>query len=176
MPRRSAEERGAALYRVGGRPPVPPDYLSDAAKAVWRTIVADRPADYFRPSNYDLLASYCSLLVTARELFRRMESLDQDTQYASFGIAVAQAAKLSAALTGFAAKLRLTPSAEIDRKSRKLDERGMLEDDPTLFGAEYWEARDKRRLLGGHAAHGAKANVVKIKGTKRRPPLDAPPL
>jgi hypothetical protein len=205
MPRQSGEDRAAAVWRTKGRPPGPPGYLSDDAAAVWRTITADRPPDYFRPSNYDLLASYCSLVVTSRELFRRLEDLDPRTQSISFASTVAHAAKLSTALTGFASKLRLCPSNEIDRKSRRQDQRA-FPDDPLLGGyavhgedkaasARAFPNNPHSRLLGGRAGLMGGRNLLDSEGNlfgegsadetiiampkrraKKKPGLDAPPL
>ncbi len=49
MPRKSAEERGAAAYRAGGKAPeVPPEFSPEAA-AIWREVVGSRPGDWFTP-------------------------------------------------------------------------------------------------------------------------------
>jgi hypothetical protein len=170
MGRKSSEDVSGALFRAGGKPPSPPAYLSPEAKAEWWQIVNDRPADYFRPSNFAFLAHYCAVLVAARKLFRYFETLELSRP--DYGATVSEVAKLSAALSGFATKLRLLPSNEIDRRSRKMDEKGSGES----------EDDDPHHLLGGFAVWGHQSgrlgakNVVKMKRRPRKPKLDAPPL
>jgi hypothetical protein len=164
MGRKSPEDISGAIFRSGGRPPSPPKHLSPAAKVEWWQIVNDRPADYFRASNFAVLAAYCTLVVASRRLFSYFEQLELSRP--DYSSTVSEVAKLSAALTGFSAKLRLNPSNEIARQSRKQDERGMPDDaEGVLFGASH-------RLLGGFA----KEKVVPMKSRPKKKPLDAPPL
>jgi phage terminase small subunit len=117
MPRKSAEDRSAAAWRAGGKPPRPPDVLSSDAKALWRKIANTKPYDYFEPAAQELLAQYCELCVTQRinlQMLRR-EPLDEQWQK--------QAARLQTAINSLAVKLRVSPSAFLSKKDGRLDER-----------------------------------------------------
>jgi hypothetical protein len=72
MPRMSAESRSAAAYLVGGKPPQPPKHLSARAKAIWRSIVASRPVDYFRPGSDVLLAQFCEMAAAQEHNLRAL--------------------------------------------------------------------------------------------------------
>ncbi len=78
MPRLSAEDRAAAVWRAGGEPPKPPKHLSRAAKAMWREIVASRPADYFGPGSTHLLESFVVAVLAARVLAEVVEADPRD--------------------------------------------------------------------------------------------------
>ena len=41
--------------------------MSAAARRIWRQIVADRPADWFRPGSLLLLEQLCEIMVAQRE-------------------------------------------------------------------------------------------------------------
>ena len=109
MPRISAEERAAAAWRAGGPPPKPPRGLDEFARALWKQIVHDRPADHFRSGQLAMLEAYCRWESTARTLL-----IEQDIQ---------GAAKAQTQAVALATKLRITPLADIDRKSGKRDEK-----------------------------------------------------
>jgi hypothetical protein len=142
MGRKSAENISGSLWRAGNKPPAPPADMSKEAKAEWLEITRDRPADYFRKSNFSLLRSYCELTVSARRALGELEGLDPSgPRYAA---AVHTSTKLSTSLLGYATKLRLFPSHEIDRKSRHQDERGQV-GDPLLGGFAVQRAPLSRR-------------------------------
>jgi hypothetical protein len=66
MPRISAEARAAAVFRSGVAGQEPPEHLTVAAKRLWREIVDDRPADFFRPGSLQLLEVFCQLTIEER--------------------------------------------------------------------------------------------------------------
>ena len=41
----------------------PPKGLSEDERAVWRSVIASKPADWFTPDVYPLLADYCTACV-----------------------------------------------------------------------------------------------------------------
>ena len=118
MPRKSAEDRAAAAWRAGGEPPKPPKYLSRKAKALWREIVASRPADYFAPGATQLLESFVVASVAARELAPKIAADPGDR-----GLAEAFR-RHSAVMATMATKLRLAVSSAIKPHSGRLTERG----------------------------------------------------
>jgi hypothetical protein len=66
MPRKSPEDRVGSYWRVGGKPPPPPDVMSLKAKHLWRKIVNARAHDYFESASLELLAQFCELCITQR--------------------------------------------------------------------------------------------------------------
>jgi hypothetical protein len=140
MPRISAEARAAAVFRSGVAPQGPPKHLTVAAKKLWQEIVNDRPSDYFRPGSLQLLEVYCALVMEERALLRRVRrAVDGEEQKKLLQLA----RQLSGTLVGIAKGLRILTRNDIDRHSRKIDERS------DTAGA-------RSRLLGGAAVWGEK--------------------
>jgi hypothetical protein len=139
MPRISAEARAAAVFRSGVAGQEPPKHLTVAAKRLWREIVDDRPADFFRPGSLQLLEVFCQLTIEERALLRRVRLAEGEEKAKLLQLA----RQLSGTLVGIAKALRLCTRNDIDRHSRKLDERG------DVGGAQ-------SRLLGGAAVWGEK--------------------
>jgi phage terminase small subunit len=135
MPRVSIEARAAAAFRGGAARPAPPRHLSAPAKRLWEAILADRPADWFRPGSYELLEQYCEFTVQQRraiETLRKAEGED-------YGPALAATKSLTTMLTALASKLRLSVQADVDRRAvGKAAERGDGTRDPLLGGAAVW--------------------------------------
>ncbi len=138
MPRISAEDRSASAFRAGGERPEPPKRMTAPAKELWREIVADRPIDFFRPGSLSLLEKYCQVTVEDRRIVRRLARMRvDDADYASWHkVTVAN----SAMCMSLGSKLRLTVQADVDRHSRKIEERG--------------DASATDDLIGGSAVHG----------------------
>jgi phage terminase small subunit len=129
MPRKSAEDRSAAYWRSGGKPPRPPDVLSSRAKQIWKRIVATRPYDYFDAAAQVLLAQFVELSATQEinlEMVRR-EPTNGEWQH--------MATRMQATLNSCAVKLRLSPSAVLSKKDGRLTEREVdVGDNVLLFG------------------------------------------
>ncbi len=118
MPRQSAEDRAAAAWRAGGAGPKPPKHLSRPARALWREIVASRPADYFGPGAAHLLESFVVAVLAARVLAEVVEANPRDEAAAKEW---RDFAKVEATL---ATKLRLAVSSSVVPHARSLTERG----------------------------------------------------
>lgn len=144
MPRSSSEDQSGAVWRNGGVPPEPPPHLDKEAAAVWREIAASKPVDWFDAGAQVLLAEYCDAAVHARGLNRELAKLRRKREWHELADYERRAARASARLVSLATKLRLSVQASVDRRSRKLDERG-----PGAAGGD--------PLLGGRAVHGGKA-------------------
>jgi len=136
MPRISAEARAAAMFRgvVGQEPPM---HLTAPAKRLWREIVEDRPPDWFRPGSAQLLEVFCQLTIEERTLLRRVRR----TQGEEKAKLLQLARQMSGTLVGVAKALRLCTRNDVDRHSRKIDERGDGPSDPLLGGAARWAGR-----------------------------------
>jgi hypothetical protein len=100
-------------------------------KDVWRHIVDDLPADWFRPSNHALLVQYVRHIVASRriaqliELEEASESFSVDT-YAQL-LAIQE--REGRVMSSLATKMRLTQQAMFDDKKRK----------PQTSGKKPWE-------------------------------------
>ena len=118
MPRLSAEDRAASAWRAGGEPPKPPKHLSRKGRAMWREIVASRPADYFAPGATQLLAAFVVASVAMRELAPKIATDPGDKDLAE------AFRRHSAVAATMATKLRLAVSSAVKAHSGKLTERG----------------------------------------------------
>ncbi len=118
MPRLSADDRAAAAWRAGGAVPRPPKHLSRPARAMWREIVASRPADYFAPGSTQLLESFVVASVAARELAPKIAADPGNKDLAE------ALRRYSAIQATQATKLRLAISSSIKPHAGKLAERG----------------------------------------------------
>ena len=118
MPRQSAEDRAAATWRAGGAGPKPPKHLDRKARAMWRGIVASRPADYFGPGATQLLESFVVASVAARELAPMIAADPRNKDLAE------ALRRYSAIQATQATKLRLAVSSAVKPHSGKLAERG----------------------------------------------------
>ena len=117
MPRQSAEDRAAAAWRAGGAGPKPPKHLSRKARAMWREIVASRPADYFAPGATNLLEAFVVASVAARELAPKIAADPGDKDLAE------AFRRHSAVMATMATKLRLAVSSAIKPHAGALTER-----------------------------------------------------
>ena len=91
--------------------------MSAPARRIWRAIVDDLPADWFRPGSLLLLEQLCCTMIAQRAALAQLGATpgDPDT--------IKAAKDYAGIINQTAAKLRLTVQADVDRRSRKLDER-----------------------------------------------------
>jgi hypothetical protein len=135
MPRQSSEARAAAVWRADLEPPRAPAHLTAAAKRLWREIVEDRPADYFRPGSFDTLATFCTVTLTLRHMWKvERASRGEPAAHTRILRRICALAALQARLCG---DLRMTPRANIERHSAKRDAKG-LPLSPLLGGKAAW--------------------------------------
>jgi hypothetical protein len=117
MPRISPAARAAAAWKMGGRKPTAPAHIRGEARNIWQTIVGDRPADFFRPGSLLLLEQLCCTMVLQRVVLAQLADTPTDQS-------LIKAAKDYAGIVNqTATKLRLTVQEDVDRRSRKIDER-----------------------------------------------------
>jgi hypothetical protein len=138
MPRISADARAGAYYRAKGKPPAPPAHLDPQSKAIWRTITASRPPDFFTAGSLPLLEAYATSLVMHRwymDLWRT-DPVNRD------GF-VKPITALNANLAMLGTKLRLAITS-IDKRSGILTER-----EPSIDGQGDGTVIDGSLLFGG---------------------------
>jgi hypothetical protein len=146
VPRISAEDRAAAVFRAGRAPLPPPKGLSADAKSLWRRIVADRPTDWFRPGSDEILESFCVASVEARRLAVELHAASSDDpEY--FRLIRGYGAIVTTMIMA-ATKLRLTTLASVERHSGKNKEHGDYPHDP-LLGGRIVSINSKKKPSGG---------------------------
>jgi hypothetical protein len=91
--------------------------MSADAKRIWSAIVEDRPADWFRPGSLLMLEQLCEVMVAQRKALAQLAQNPNDLD-------VVRAVKdFAAIINGTAVKLRLSVQADVDRRSRRVDEK-----------------------------------------------------
>ena len=134
MPRISAEARAAAAFRSTAGRQGPPKHLTIRAKLLWQEIVDDRPPDWFRPGSLQLLEIYCELVMQQRALLRRLRGAEGEEHAKQLQLA----RQLSGTIANLAKTLRISVQADVERHSRKVEERGDGPRDPLLGGTARW--------------------------------------
>ena len=137
MPRKSAEQRAAELWRIGYDPPPPPSSLSPPARKLWKEIAASKPADYWTPTLCILLRRFCRTAEFAEVINNRLDDLlPGDPEALALGRQVTAA---NASLGSLAVRMRLSAQNTITPHSREQINEGGILDHP---------------LIGGHAIRG----------------------
>lgn len=63
----------AVVTPLPGQRPEPPEGLSDAESAVWRSVVATKPSDWFTADTFPLLVEYCRASIAAQQTAAALE-------------------------------------------------------------------------------------------------------
>jgi hypothetical protein len=143
MPRKPAEDRAAAYFRSGGKPPPAPPHLSPKAKKLLRDITSARPPELFQPGSTELLAQYCEMCCL-QEIY--LADLANDVRNPELQVIVM---KMAAALCQLATKLRLALTS-IDKRSGILTEREPdLAAEAPSDGSNVRKFPDRSVLFGG---------------------------
>ena len=101
--------------------PKPPSTMTDEQQAVWVKVVDALPADWFRPEAIEVLVQYCRHAVAARrvaDLIKRMEA-EVEFDVAEYDRLLKMQEREGRALSSLATRLRITPQATRDSKSKK---------------------------------------------------------
>ena len=121
MPKKRGRKTAAQLEAVEAVRvrPEPPDDLNEREEAIWREVVSELPADWFRPETLRLLKAYCSHMDRFERLSymldQQMEKMDVN-DIAKMG----KAAEVeSRAAMSLATKMRITQQATYDREKHK---------------------------------------------------------
>jgi hypothetical protein len=131
MPRKSPEDRSMNVFRLPQPPPEPPAELTPEGKSLWRETVRQRPGDWFSPVSTKLLQILVQQLVACGDLQRLYDAQDN---YRAAGMIMKQLLSVSASCASIAARLRLTPQQQIDRRSGRITEVGPGNEDDGLLG------------------------------------------
>jgi hypothetical protein len=103
---------------IGAARPAPPDGLTAAQAEVWRSVVDRLPADWFPRETFDLLASYCRHVTTARYLTRMVEACEAagitgDDGLKDYDRVLAMRDREDKAMIAAARSLRITPASRL---------------------------------------------------------------
>lgn len=141
MPRKSAEAISSELFRAAPKLRGAPSRLNSTARQIWKEIVEDRPADWFRAGNWELLEQYCAIQAQQRGCLDAIAKLDPLAK--EYNQLLRAVARLSSTSTTLATKLRLTVQWDVGFQSRKTGEKGEVRSDPLLGGVEPCPEEDK---------------------------------
>jgi phage terminase small subunit len=122
MPRKSAAALAMAGFLPTRKPPEAPAHLSANAKRLWAEIVLDRPAEHFRTGTQELLASYCQVSDQLEQLWQRERECEDDRK--AQDVVLRHICRLATLQARLCSELRLTPRANINRHSAKLNAYG----------------------------------------------------
>jgi hypothetical protein len=138
MPRKSAEQRAAELWRIGNKPPPPPADLAPPARKLWKEIACSKPGDFWTPTLRTLLGRFVKTSEYAERIAARLDELPiGDSEALALG---RQMTAANASLCGLATKMRLSAQNMISPHSREQ----MADPGPGPLDD----------LLGGRAVHG----------------------
>jgi hypothetical protein len=110
--------------------------LCVAAKTLWREIISDRPADYFRPGSFEALEQYCELTVEQRRAIRALKGASPDND--DYSAKLKAAKDLTTMLATLARQLRLSVQAAARGDAGKTSEKGDGAADRLLGGSAIW--------------------------------------
>lgn len=152
MPRISAEARAASPVAGSCATVPPPTAMTREAKAIWRSIIREKPADWWNSAALELLAQFCEMSVTQTMLVAKRRAIDSlqfesvEAEFEAQKLAISlekRCHKYAATLSTLATKLRLSVQAGVDRKSGLIDEAGASSS--SLLGGNAVSFDDERR-------------------------------
>jgi hypothetical protein len=99
----------------------PPDHLTDEQARVWREVLDDLPADWFRGSNLPLLETYCRHIVAARRIAQLIELEEKSDAFdpANYDLLLRMQDRETRALATMGTKLRLTQQSILHKDAKK---------------------------------------------------------
>jgi hypothetical protein len=137
--RRPKSAASLTVISMGGisalKRPDPLQELTSEQANVWRDVVEDLPADWFRPSNHALLVQHCRHVVAARRVAQLIEVEEQSDKFSleRYDFLLRVQEREGRALSSLATRMRLTQQAMLDEKKRK----------PQTSGKKPWEPDDE---------------------------------
>jgi len=99
---------------MGVARPSPPSRMGEDEALIWRQTVEALPADWFRPETLAILEQYCSHVMRARSIAKKIRT-EQRVDQALYALELKET-KMVATL---ATKMRLTQQSTLDRKKSK---------------------------------------------------------
>jgi hypothetical protein len=133
MPRISAAEKAARMWRTAAKPPKPPSDFARPARDLWRTLASSRdPTFWTRPAQLLLRR----LVLTAVSAEATQRAYDAEMLTPRGAMLARQLTGLNASVLAFSRQLRLSPlqNNRVDATRRNAD-RSPLLDDPLIGGA-----------------------------------------
>ncbi|MFT4149209.1 MAG: hypothetical protein QM656_03355 [Paracoccaceae bacterium] len=119
-PKSAAELEIAAKVVVVNRPEPPYELWRDEEQEVWRRVVSDVPADWFTPRNFDLLAEYCTHVVSCRrvaQMIYEFERREGELDIKSWTVLMRAHAQQSGRIQALATSMRITQQSTYSNKS-----------------------------------------------------------
>lgn len=105
--------------KLPGERLAPPSDLTKAQAAVWRSVVASRPSDWFGPDSEGLLISYCRHTASANVLARRLDECESasDFDLELYGELLKLRERETRAITALARSMRLTQQSRYGHRA-----------------------------------------------------------
>ena len=94
----------------------PPDSITEDAAALWREIVASKPAEWFQVDTAPLLEAFCTLTVEYRRAARALAATSTEDTH-TYRLMVDVTTKLAKDAASLATKMRLTPQSRYTPQS-----------------------------------------------------------
>lgn len=101
--------------------PQPPSELTDEQASEWWAIVEDRPADWWTPSNFALLAQYCRHVVTARRVAQLIQAAEgaEELDVTQLDQLYKMQEREGRSMSSLATRMRITQQALVDKRTDK---------------------------------------------------------
>src|SRR5215213_9127947 len=130
----------AVVTRIPGQRLPPPRGMPPDQAAIWRRVVAARPAEWFDGGSLDTLAAYCRHAADLARISARLDAMGPDALTAPDGIVVydrllAMRARETRGVISTARQLRLNPQALYRADKAAVHARG----GPAPTGRPPWE-------------------------------------
>lgn len=104
--------------------PVIPAHLTDDEAEVWRAVVNDMGAEWFRPSNLELLPAYCAHVVSLRHIRGMIGQLlegEEGFDLRDYDRLLKMQKRETEGIASLATKMRLSQQSTYDKSKRKPD-------------------------------------------------------
>lgn len=119
--KRPGRKSSASLEAVESIPqrPQPPDHLNDQESEVWNRVVNGLETGWFRDETHDLLAAYCSHVITSRTIGDLISAFTDDSDVQDMEKLTKIRERESRIIVSLATKMRLPQQSTYDREKVK---------------------------------------------------------
>lgn len=112
----------AVVTSLPGQRHEPPGELTDDQAAIWRSVVATKPTDWFGEDTHPLLSAYCRHIVAAQVLAEAIDTfnpawLADEEGLKRYDRLLAMRERETRATTALARSMRLTQQSRYDHKT-----------------------------------------------------------
>ena len=119
MPRKSAAELSIATPAEIGKLPEPPAELTEYQAAIWHSVVATKPVDWFQADSFPLLVSFCKHVSAAAVIDQAIDSFQPKWLDTPEGVVRLEKlsnirSKHTGRIESLATKMRLTQQSRYD--------------------------------------------------------------